>query len=47
MLFISFIFFPAFLLRRVARATAPGGLEIPHDQQQFQIVLLALHQEGT
>jgi len=37
----------AFPLGRVAAATALGGLGIPHDQQQFQIVLLAPHQDGT
>jgi len=31
---------PAFPLGRVAGAAARGGLEIPHDPQQFQIVLL-------
>ena len=40
MVFISFIFMPAFPLVRVAGATALGGLGIPHDQQKFQIVLL-------
>jgi len=47
MLYISFIFKPAFPLGRVAGATALGGLGIYHGQQQFQIVLLALHQGGT
>jgi len=41
------IFMPAFPLRRVTRATALGGLEIPHGQQQFQIVLLGPHQDET
>jgi len=31
----SFNFRPAFLLGRVTKAAAPGGLEIPHGQQQF------------
>jgi len=47
MLFISFIFMPDFPLRRVAEATVPGELGIPHGQQQFQIVLLAPHQDRT
>ena len=38
---------PAFPLRRVVGAAALGGPEIPHDQQQSQIVLLAPHQAGT
>jgi len=38
---------PAFRVGRVAWATALGGLGIPHGQQQFQIVLLAPHQDGT
>jgi len=41
------IFVPALPSGRVAGAAALGGLEIPHDQQQFQIVLLAPHQDGT
>jgi len=44
---MSFIFMPAFPLGRVAGATAPEGLGIPRDQQQFQIVLLAPHHDGT
>jgi len=47
MLFISFIFMPAFPLVRVAGAAALGGLEIPHGQQKFHIVLVAPHQDGT
>jgi len=49
MLFISFIFMPGFPLVRVAltRATALAELGIPHGQQQFQIVLMAPHQNGT
>jgi len=47
MLFISFIFMPDFPLRRVAGETSTGELGIPHGQQQFQIVLLAPHQDGT
>jgi len=43
---MSFIFMPAFLIGRVAGATALG-LGIPRDQQQFQIVLLAPHQDWT
>jgi len=35
MLFISFIFMPAFPLGRVARATALAELGISHGQQQF------------
>jgi len=31
----------------VAAAAAPRGPEIPHDQQQSQMVLLAPHQDGT
>jgi len=38
---------PGFPLRRVAGATSIGELVIPHGQQQFQIVLLAPHQDGT
>jgi len=37
----------AICIRRVAGATALGGLGIPHSQQQFQIVLLAPHQHET
>ena len=37
----------AFLFARVAREAALGGHEIPHGQQQSQIVLLAPHQDGT
>jgi len=47
MLSISLIFMPAFPLWRVAGAAALGGLGIPDDQQHFQIVLLAPHQDGT
>jgi len=47
MLFVPFIFMPAFPLGRVPRAAARGGLGIPHDQQQFQIFLLAPHQHET
>jgi len=47
MLFISFIFMLAFRLGEIAGATALGGLGIPHSQQQFQIVLLAPHQDET
>ena len=36
-----------FPLGRVAGATDLGGLEIPHGQQQFQVVLLGPHQDGT
>jgi len=42
-----FIFVPAFPLARVAGAAALGELEIPHGQQQFEIVLLAPHKDGT
>jgi len=31
----------------VGREAALGGLEIPHNLQQFQVVLLAPHQHGT
>jgi len=34
-------------LGRVTGAADPGGLEIPHCQQQFQVILLAPHQDGT
>jgi len=47
MLLISLIFMPAFPLRRVAAVATHGGFGIPHGQQQFQIVLLAPHQDGT
>jgi len=47
MLFISFIFKPAFPLGRVTGATTHGGLGIYQGQQQFQIVLPAPHQGGT
>ena len=47
MLFIPFIFMPAFPLGRVAMAAALGGLGIPHGQQQFQIVLPAPRQDET
>jgi len=47
MLFISFIFMPAFPLGRVAGATTLRGRGIPHGQQQFQTVLMAPHQDGT
>jgi len=43
----SFIFVSAFPLERVAGAAALGGPEIPHDQQQSHIVMLAPHQDGT
>jgi len=36
-----------FPLGRVAGAAALGGLETPHGQQQFQVILLAQHQDGT
>jgi len=42
-----FIFMPAFPLGRVTRAASPGGLEIRHSQQWFQVILLAPHQDGT
>ena len=47
MLFISFVFKPDFPLGRVAGATFIGQLEASHGQQQFQIVLLVPHQNGT
>jgi len=37
------IFVPYFPLGRVAGAAAVEELEIPHDQQQSEIVLLAPH----
>jgi len=43
----SFIFVPTYPLERVAGAASLGGLEIPHDQQQSQIVLFIPHQDGT
>ena len=42
-IYYSFIFMPIFLLVRVAGTTALRGLEIPHGQQQFQVMLLAPH----
>jgi len=47
MLFIPFIFMLAFPLGRVAVTAALEGLGIPHGQQQFQMVLLAPHQDET
>jgi len=47
MLLISYMFMSAFPLGRVTGTAPPGGLGIPHGQQQFQIVLLAPHQNGT
>jgi len=47
MLFISFSFMPAFPLGKVAEAAALGGVAMPNGQQQFQIVLLALHHDET
>jgi len=44
-LIYTLTFVPAFPLGRVARTAALGGPEIPHDQQHFQKVLLALHQD--
>jgi len=45
---IHFIHFHArFSSREVAGAPALGELKIPHGQQQFQIVLLAPHQDET
>jgi len=43
----SFISMPAFLPGRVAGAAVSGGLEAPHGQQQFQVILMAPHQGGT
>jgi len=43
----SRIFIPAFPLGSVVGATSLGGLEIPQCFQQFQIVLLAPHKDGT
>jgi len=37
----------SFLLGRVAGAATLGELEIPHGQQHVQVILLALHQNGT
>jgi len=42
----SFIFVPAFSLGRNAGPAALGRLEISHDQQQSQIVVLAPHRDG-
>jgi len=47
MLIHLLIFVPAFPFSRFAGAAALGGLEIPHDQQQSQIVLLDPHQDST
>ena len=47
MLFISFFFMPDFPPGRVAGAAFTGELGMPHGQQQFWIVLLAPHQDGT
>jgi len=41
----SFIF--TFPLGSVAGTAALRGLEIPHGQQQFQVILLAPHQDET
>jgi len=41
------IFVPGFPLGRVVGVAALGGPEMPHDQQKFQIVLVAQHQDGT
>jgi len=38
---------PALLLDRVEGAAALGRLETPHGQQQFQIIPLAPHEDGT
>jgi len=38
---------PLFLWESRGVSRTLGGPEIPHDQQQFQIVLLAPHQDGT
>jgi len=45
MLLISFICMSAFPLGRVAGAATLEGIGIAHGQQQFQIVLLAPHQD--
>jgi len=47
LIFYSFIFTSAFPLGRVVGAAALEGLEISHGLQQFLIVLLAPHQNGT
>jgi len=47
MLSISFIFVPTLSLGREAGTATQGGVGIPHGQQQFQIVLLVPHQDGT
>ena len=44
---MSLILMLAFRLGRVAGATAPGGLGIPHSHLQFHIVLLAPRQDET
>ena len=41
------IFVPAFPLGRVAAVAALGGLEIPHGQQQSQVVPPNPHHDGT
>ena len=38
---------PNFPLERVVGAAALRRLEIPHGQQQYLILLLAPHQDGT
>ena len=43
----AFIFISAFPLVRVAGSADLGGLGIPRGQQQYQIVPLAPHQDGT
>jgi len=43
----SLVFTPAFSLKRVAGTATPGELEIPHDQLQPHLVLLASHQDWT
>ena len=41
-----FIFIPSFRTRKVT-VTAAVGLEVPHSQHQFLIVLMAPHQDRT
>jgi len=45
MLFISFIFHARFSSRGGGGSVALGGLPMPNGQQQFQMVLLALHHD--
>jgi len=46
-LHFSFIHFHARFSSREGGGAAALGLEIPHGQQQFQVILLAPHQDRT